>query len=75
MELIADPIDEQDPAYSDTRAVIAEGLEQAERGEGRPVREVFAEWAPGMEFRVELTPRSEQDLNKLSGASGAEPLS
>lgn len=35
-------LDESDPEYIEIRARVAEGLEQAERGEGRPADEVFA---------------------------------
>ena len=38
-----DPLDETDPEYAEIRAAVGEGLEQAERGEGRPADEVFAE--------------------------------
>jgi hypothetical protein len=38
-----DPLDETDPDYLEIRAAVEEGLEQAERGEGRPADEVFAE--------------------------------
>jgi predicted transcriptional regulator len=37
------PLDENDPNAADIRAAVREGLEQAERGEGRPAEEVFAE--------------------------------
>ena len=38
-----DALDETDPEYAEIRAAVGEGLEQAERGEGRPADEVFAE--------------------------------
>ena len=38
-----DVLDETDPEYVEIRAAVREGLEQAERGEGRPADEVFAE--------------------------------
>lgn len=38
-----DPLDETDPEYVEIRAAVEEGLEEAERGEGRPADEVFAE--------------------------------
>ena len=38
-----DAVDEADPEYIEIRAAVGEGLEQAERGEGRPADEVFAE--------------------------------
>jgi hypothetical protein len=37
------PLHENDPEFAEIRAAVAEGLEQAERGEGRPAAEVFAE--------------------------------
>jgi hypothetical protein len=36
-------LDEQDPDYSIIRAAVEEGFAQAERGEGKPARDVFAE--------------------------------
>ena len=38
-----DPLDETDPDYFEICAAVGEGLEQGERGEGRPADEVFAE--------------------------------
>ena len=37
------PSDENDPEFAGIRAAVREGLEQAERGEGRPAEEVFAD--------------------------------
>ena len=36
-------LDEQDPDYPMIRAAVEEGFAQAERGEGKPARDVFAE--------------------------------
>ena len=36
-------LDEQDPEFADIQAAVAEGLEQAERGDVRPARTVLAE--------------------------------
>ena len=38
-----EPLHESDPEFAEIRAAVAEGLEQAERGEGRPAGEIFAE--------------------------------
>jgi predicted transcriptional regulator len=38
-----EPLQEIDPEFDEIRAAISEGLAQAERGEGKPAREVFAE--------------------------------
>ena len=38
-----EPITEDDPEFEDVRAAVMEGLEQAERGEMRPLDEVVAE--------------------------------
>ena len=35
--------DEDDPEFEEIRAAVMEGLDQFERGEGRPAEEVFAE--------------------------------
>ncbi len=37
------PLDENDPEFENTRVAVMEGLAQAERGESRPAKEVFAE--------------------------------
>jgi len=37
------PLHENDPEFAEIRAAVAEGLEQAGRGEGRPAEEVFVE--------------------------------
>jgi predicted transcriptional regulator len=42
-ESIEDPLKETDPEYGEIRAAVSEGLAQAERGEGKPAREVFGE--------------------------------
>ncbi len=42
-ETTEDPLQETDPEYEEIRAAVSEGLAQAERGEGKPAREVFAE--------------------------------
>jgi len=42
-ELAENSIDERDPDFQDTRSAVMEGLEQAERGEGRPAEHVFAD--------------------------------
>ncbi|GEM_PF-4218237 len=39
----APPLTERDAEFDDVRAAVAEGMAQAERGEGRPVGEVLAE--------------------------------
>ncbi len=36
-------IREDDAEFDEIRAAVSEGLAQAERGEGKPAREVFAE--------------------------------
>jgi hypothetical protein len=36
------PLDETDTEYDEIRAAVSEGLAQAERGEGKPARDVFA---------------------------------
>jgi hypothetical protein len=38
-----EPLHENDPEFAEIQAAVGEGLEQAERGEGRPAEEVFAE--------------------------------
>jgi predicted transcriptional regulator len=35
-------LQETDPEYDKIRAAVSEGLAQAERGEGKPARDVFA---------------------------------
>jgi len=35
-------LDEQDPDFADIRTKVRQGMRQAERGEGRPAKEVFA---------------------------------
>ncbi len=42
-ERTEEPVGENDPEFADIRASVMEGLEQAERGEGRPAEEVFTE--------------------------------
>ncbi|MDP8988828.1 MAG: hypothetical protein M3N41_01945 [Acidobacteriota bacterium] len=42
-EKTEEPLQENDPEYDQIRAAVSEGLAQAERGEGKPAREVFAE--------------------------------
>jgi len=42
-ELPEESFDETDPEFAEIHAAVQEGLTQAERGEGRPAREVFAE--------------------------------
>ena len=42
VEQSPDVLDETDSEFVEIRAAVAEGLEQAERGEGRPVAEVLA---------------------------------
>lgn len=42
-ERLGGPLEEADPDCEEIRAAVQEGLEQAERGEGRPAQEVFAE--------------------------------
>ena len=42
-EQSAEPLDDGGPDFADIRAAVMEGLEQAERGEGAPAEEVFAE--------------------------------
>ena len=42
-EFEAEPLNESDPEFAEVRAAVMEGLEQAERGEGQPVREFFAQ--------------------------------
>ena len=42
-ETIREPLQESDPEFDEIRAAVSEGLAQAERGEGNPAREVFAE--------------------------------
>jgi predicted transcriptional regulator len=37
------PLDENDPEFAEIQMAVREGLQQAERGEGRPAEEVFAE--------------------------------
>jgi predicted transcriptional regulator len=37
------PLHENDPEFAEIRAAVREGLEQADRGEGSPADEVFAE--------------------------------
>ena len=36
-------IDKSDPEFAEIHAAVTEGLEEFERGEGRPARTVFAE--------------------------------
>ncbi len=42
-ELREEPLSESVPEFADIRAAVQEGLEQAERGEGRAATEVFGE--------------------------------
>jgi hypothetical protein len=42
-ETTEDPLQETDPEFDEIRAAVSEGLAQAERGEGKPACEVFAE--------------------------------
>lgn len=35
-------LDEQDPDFADIRSKVKQGLRQAERGEGKPAKEVFS---------------------------------
>ena len=41
-DLSAAPLTEPDPQFSEVKATVMEGLEQAKRGEGHPAEEVFA---------------------------------
>ena len=41
-ESIEEVLQETDTGFAKTRATVSEGLAQAERGEGKPAREVFA---------------------------------
>jgi hypothetical protein len=38
-----DPLNETDPEFREIHSAVMEGLDQAERGEGRPAEAVFAE--------------------------------
>ena len=42
-EITEEPLQETGPEFDEIRAAVSEGLAQAERGEGKPAREVFAE--------------------------------
>jgi len=42
-ETTEEQLRETDPEYNEIRAAVSEGLAQAERGEWKPAREVFAE--------------------------------
>ena len=42
-ELHEEPLSESGPEFAEIRAAVHKGLEQAERGEGRPATEVFAQ--------------------------------
>jgi hypothetical protein len=42
-ELTEEPLTDDDPEFPAIKAAVMEGLEQAERGEGRPAEAVFAE--------------------------------
>jgi len=42
-EITEEPLQETDPEIDEIRTAVSEGLAQAERGEGKPAREVFAE--------------------------------
>lgn len=42
-ETTEEPLPETDPEFDEIRAAVSDGLAQAERGEGKPAREVFAE--------------------------------
>lgn len=42
IESMEEPLDETGAEYREIRAAVSEGLAQAERGEGKPAREVFA---------------------------------
>jgi len=42
-EAVEAPLSDRDPEYMEIRAAVDEGLAQAERGEGKPAREVFAQ--------------------------------
>jgi hypothetical protein len=43
VESMEEPLDETSAEYDEIRAAVSEGLAQAERGEGKPARDVFAE--------------------------------
>jgi len=42
-ETTEEPLQETDPEFDEIRTAVSEGLAQAERGEGKPASEVFAE--------------------------------
>ena len=42
-EGVSNPLDETDPEFADIREAVMEGMEQAEAGQSRPAKEVFAE--------------------------------
>jgi len=42
-ELADNPLDETAAEFTEIRAAVQEGLSQAERGEGRPAQDVFAD--------------------------------
>jgi hypothetical protein len=41
-ETTEEPLQETDPEFDEIRVAVSAGLAQAERGEGKPAREVFA---------------------------------
>lgn len=43
VETTEEPLQETDSEFDEIRAAVSEGSAQAERGEGKPAREVFAE--------------------------------
>ena len=42
-ELPDEPLEQNTPEFDQIRAAVEEGLAQAERGQGRPAQDVFAE--------------------------------
>jgi len=44
VELYEPEVDKSDPEFAEIQAAVNEGLEEAERGEGQPIEEFFAEF-------------------------------
>lgn len=65
-ETTEESLQETNPEFDEIRAAVSEGLAQAERGEGKPAREVFAELRNrnGVS-RLRHATRPPQDLDRI----------
>jgi hypothetical protein len=42
-ERVEEPLDESNPEFDEVHSAVMQGLEEAERGEGTPAKDVFAD--------------------------------